>query len=360
MKVQLFVGTYTGGKESDSVVTGSQGIYSFAMDADTGVLTYKGVYGNNEIDPGFFAIRDHILFSENERKDMGTVRSFAIGKDGSLTFIDKIETKGSKCAHVSVDRFGPYIFATNYAAGSVMVMKSDAQGHLVLTDHVQHYGKSVVPVRQDAPRAHSTRQTPDGKGILVPDLGIDRIMNYRLDRKTGKIHPYEYQSSIDVTPGEGPRHCVFHPNGKYLYLVTEIGNHIFCYSFDEDTSVLREFQKISVLPANFKGNSHSAEIIVTRDGRFVYSSNRGHDTIAGFSVNSKNGVLTSNGFFKSGGKGPRHICLSPDERFLIVANKDSDNVTVLEKNKQSGLLGKVLYEARVPAASCVAWTDLPV
>lgn len=358
-KYQLFVGTYTGGAHSDSTLTGSEGIYSFSLDPLNGELRYCGVYGNNEIDPGFLAIRGNLLFAENERKDVGTVRSFSIEIDGSLLFIDKVETRGSKCAHVCVDRFGPYIFATNYAAGSVMVLRSNARGEMEQTDHVQHYGKSVIPIRQDAPRAHSTCQTPDGNGILVPDLGLDKVLNYKLDRKTGKIYPNQAQKNIRVAPGEGPRHSVFHPNRRFYYLVTEIGNHIYAYAFREKEALLEEIQKISILPEGFDGSSHSAEIIISRDGKFIYVSNRGHDSITGFRVNADDGKLTTLGYFDCGGKGPRHICLGPEEKFLIIANKDSNKVTVLDRELDTGMLGKVRFEVSLPAPACVVWTNLP-
>jgi 6-phosphogluconolactonase len=184
-------------------------------------------------------------------------------------------------------------------------------------------------------------------------------MNYRLDRMTGKIHPNNNQKSISLEPGEGPRHCVFHPNGRYLYLVTEIGNHIYTYSFNEKTAVLTEKNKISTLPDNYSGTSHSAEITISKDGKYIYTSNRGHDSIAGFSVNQNTGELTSIGFFECGGKGPRHICFGPSENFLVVANKDSNKVTNLGRDIHTGMLGNVSNEVDVPAASCVEWTILP-
>jgi len=359
MNYQLFVGTYTGGEQSDSVVTNSKGIYSFKLDPQIGSLKLTGAYSHGDIDPSFFAIRGGILYTENERKDMGTLRSFAIQKDGSLSFVDKAETKGSKCVYVCVDDFGPYLFGTNYASGSVMVMKSDAAGQLTLTDLVQHYGSSIVPVRQDAPHAHSVRQTPDGKGIIIPDLGIDKVMNYLLDRETGKLKPNTNQESISVTPGDGPRHFVFHPNRKFAYLLTEIGNRIYVYSFDEAIAVLTELQTISVLPESFTGVSHSAEIIISKDGTFLYTSNRGHDTIAGFAVDPFNGKLESIGFWPSGGKSPRHICLGPNENYIIAANKDSNDVCVIQRNTKTGVLGKVIQKEEVPAPACVRWTVLP-
>ena len=357
MSYYLFAGTYTGGALSDHKETGSKGIYRFILDPATGELADPRAYGENEIDPGFVAVRGRYLFAENERRDMGTVRAFMIGGDGGLTLVDKIEAEGSKCAFIYPDQFGPFVFATNYASGSIMVIRCD-DGKLALTDQVQHYGKSVVPIRQECPRAHSVKQTPDGDGIIVPDLGIDKIMNYILDRQTGKLSPNQNQPCVQVDPGEGPRHLVFHPNGKFVYVNTEIGNHIYAYAFSADTRTLEKIQKISLLPDGFEGESHSAEIIITSAGDCIYVANRGHDTITCYKVDADTGLIQTAGWYESGGKGPRHICLAPDESYIICANKDSDEITIIERDKKTGALGNIRYTYNLPAPSCIVWAEL--
>ena len=157
----LYVGTYTGGPLSDHRDTDSEGIYCFDLDDRSGALTNLRCVSRNEIDPGFVTIRGNILLSENERKDMGTVRSYGIEKNGDLTFKDAIEAEGSKCAFISFDKDSDLVFATNYASGSVMLISCDKEGDMRLLDKVQHYGKSIIPIRQDYPRAHSARITPD-------------------------------------------------------------------------------------------------------------------------------------------------------------------------------------------------------
>ena len=358
MKRVLFVGTYTGGDHSDSTLTGSEGIYAFRISENGERLSPLGVYGHDEIDPGFLAVRDKVLYVENERKDYGTIRSFAIEPDGSLRFVSSVRTNGAKCAHICVDRFGPYVFGAVYASGNVMVAKSNLQGFLTLTDVVQHYGKSIVPIRQDAPRAHSCCQTPSGDGLFVADLGIDKIMNYRLDRERGKLITNKQQPSISVEPGDGPRHMTFHPNGKYLYLLTEIGNCLYVYSFSDETNGLTELQKISVLPESFHGVSHAAELICSRDGRYLYTSNRGHDTITGFRINERTGRVERVGHYGTGGKGPRHICFGPNETTVYVANKDSSTICVLKRDRYIGELSEVIDQQEVPAAACVCWAEI--
>lgn len=354
----LYVGTYTGGRLSDHKDTGSGGIYCFRMDALTGELSARRCFGQNEIDPGFLAVKGNLLLAENERKDVGTVRSFRILADGSLQFADRVETEDSKCAFLSTDAFGSYIFATNYASGSLMLIRHDGNGGLELVDRVQHYGRSVVPVRQDSPRAHSVKQTPDGDGLIVPDLGMDKIMKYRLDRQTEKIYPDPEQPFVEVEPGEGPRHMVFTPDGKYIYVNTEIGNHIYAYAYDGVSRRMEQIQKISLLPEVFDGKSFCSEILISSDGRFVYVGNRGYDTIAVFAVDAQTGHLTPVGQYASGGIGPRHMCLGPSEDYLICANKDSDSIVVLERSRQTGELGRVIYRCEVPAPSCVVWKEI--
>ena len=358
MSYYLYVGTYTGGFQSDHKDTASKGIYCFRMEPVSGELSDIRSYGINEIDPGFIAVRGRYLFAENERRDMGTVRSFHIGDDGSLAFIDKIESDGSKCAFICQDRFGPYVFATNYESGSVMVLRCAEDGKLTLTDQVQHHGKSIVPVRQDAPRAHSAKQTPNGDGIIVPDLGIDKVLNYKLDRKTGKLSPNPNQPFIQVDAGEGPRHLVFHPNGRFVYVGTEIGNHVYAYSFCVETGILTQIQKVSLLPDNFSDASYSAEIIITVAGDYVYVSNRGHDTITCYKTDQETGLLEPVGWYPTGGRGPRHLCLAPDESYMICANKDDDTITIIMRDKETGALGEIRYAYEVPAPSCVVWTEV--
>ncbi len=357
MSFYLYAGTYTGGEQSDHVKTKSKGIYAFEMDSVTGELANIRAFGQDETDPGYIAIRGRFLFSENECKNAGVVRAFYIEDDGSLTLTDSLSTEGSKCAFVQPDLFGDYVFATNYASGSVMVIQSE-QGKLTLTDQVQHYGKSIVPIRQDYPRAHSIKQTPDGNGVLVPDLGIDRVMNYLFDRKTGRLKPNPAQPYVSVKPGEGPRHLVFHPNGRFVYVNTEIGNHIYAYKYIAENHTLEPIQKISLIPKDFCAENHAAEIIITASGDFIYVSNRGQDKVVCFKVDSNTGLLQHIGWFDCGGKGPRHICLSPEEDFIFCANKDSDTITVINRDITTGALMGIPYTYSIPAPSCVAWTKL--
>lgn len=352
MKRRVYVGTYTGGNQSDSPLTGSKGIYAFSLQEDGKGLSFTGCYSNNDIDPGFLVYRNGYLFVENERKDRAVLHSYRVEEDGSLIFVNAVETTGSKCAHVCADAFGSYVFGANYASGSVLVTRSDENGQLTMTDLVQHYGHSIVPVRQDAPRAHAVIQTPDGTGVIVPDLGTDKLVNYKLDRKSGKLVRNPNQPVVQVASGEGPRHFVFHPCGRYGYLLTEIGNHIYVYNYDGNQGILTEKQCVSTLPEKFSGTSYAAELIVSKDGRFLYACNRGHDSIAAFSID-ETGKLHAPDFWPCGGKGPRHICFGPEEHTIFVANKESNQISIMERNEQTGAIGNVLATADVPAPACV-------
>ncbi len=353
----LFVGTYTGGDNSDSPITGSKGIYSFRMDEKTESLLENGVYGNHEVDPGFLAAKGKLLFAENERKDIGIIRSFIINSNGSLTFADEIGAKGSKCAHVCLDKEENYVVGAVYASGNVLVAKYNSEGKLSLKDNVFHHGRSIIPNRQKGAHAHSASFSPDGKEIFVPDLGMDKIVNYKFDRENGKLCLNELQPYIGTDAGEGPRHIRFHPNNKFAYLLTEIGNNIYVYSYLTETRTLKQIQKVHVLPKDFQGTSYAAELIISSDGQNLYSSNRGHDTISAFHIDDKTGILLLIGHYHSGGCGPRHICFGVDEKYIVSANKDSNNVCQIKRNVKTGELLNVVDDVFVPSPACILMTE---
>ena len=248
MTYYLYTGTYTGGMHSDLEATGSKGIYIYRMDEETNKLHPLGVFGGDEIDPAFLAIKDNLLFAENERKDYQVIRSYRIHEDGSLSLADAVNAKGAKCAHICTDPVGNYVIGAGYLSGSVLVARYESDGRMVPTQQIFHQGHSVVPRRQESAHAHSSRYTPDGKGVLVPDLGTDKVMNYDFDRGSGILSPNSKQPSLDVKPGEGPRHLVFHPSLPVAYLLTEIGNHIYVYDYNSSDRTFQQTQTISVLP----------------------------------------------------------------------------------------------------------------
>lgn len=358
MNCTVYVGTYTGGEFSDSCITGSEGIYGFCFDAENGVLNSIGVFGENEIDPGFLVSDGKYILAENERKDNAVIRCFKIDDDASLVYVDQVRTFGSKCAHVCLDKHGPYVIGAVYSTGNVVVAKiNQSTGELRLTDEVNHEGRSIVPVRQEGPHAHSACFTPDGKLLAVPDLGADRVVLYKLDRGKGILLKNDIQPYVTVKPGEGPRHLTFSPDGKYAFLLTEIGNNIYVYEVDTQRGTLKEKNRYALLPDSFSGTSHAAELKITSDGRYLYACNRGHDSISGFTVLSS-GELVSIGHFSSGGRGPRHICLSPNEDFIIAANKDSNEVCVIERNTENGTLGTITDRVSVPAPACICCVEI--
>lgn len=353
MAYYVYAGTYTGGAHSDLEITGSRGIYLYRVEEDTNGLLPLGVYGHEEIDPAFLAVKGDLLFAEHERKDFQVLCSYQICGDGSLIPAGRIYAAGSKCAHVCLDPIGNYVVGAGYASGTVVVARYAQDGSLTRTDLVVHEGKSIIPRRQESPHAHSARFTPGGNGLLVPDLGIDKVMNYDFDRHSGRLSLNTGQPYIQVEEGEGPRHLIFHPELPLAYLLTEIGNHIYVYHYYANDRTFCRKQVISVLPEDFYGVSHSAELIISSDGRFLYSSNRGHDSISAFLILPETGTLELIGCFGCGGKGPRHICFGIAERALIVANKDSDELCVVERDQNTGKLGRVCSRRYVPAPACV-------
>lgn len=354
MNHYLIVGTYTGGSHSDLEITGSRGIYVYQIEPNTNKLRFLDCCGQGQIDPAFLAVKGNTIVTENERRDSLTLQSFQITGDGKMEWKDCLTTTGSKCAHVCFDPVGNYLIGAGYSSGNVAVASYKKNGKMELTDLVFHKGRSIVPKRQECPHAHSARFSPDGKELFVPDLGMDKVMNYEFQRETGKLTENPKQPYVTTDPGEGPRHFCFHPFLPVAYLLTEIGNHIYVYQYEKTERTLKQIQKISVLPDGYNQVSYGAELIVSEDGKFLYSSNRGHDSIGVFVISESSGTLKASGWFPCGGRGPRHICFGPGEKTVIVANKESDNLAVLERDSCTGAFGQNYHTYSVPAPACAA------
>jgi len=273
----------------------------------------------------------------------GGVSAFTI-KDrhtGALELLNYKESKGRGPSYVSVDHGGKYVLDANYGGGYVEVYSLKKDGSLdTQTAFVQHEGSSVHPQRQTKPYAHWFRTDPSNKFGLVADLGTDHIVVYRFDAKTGRLTPND-PPSVKVSGGMGPRHLAFHPNGKWLYATAEMGNQVMAFNWDASRGALTQFQSVDTLDASFKEASTAAEIAVHANGRFLYASNRGEDSIVVYAIDPANGQLAFRQRVASRGKVPRYFTFDPTNRWLIVANNEGANVAVFSVDGKSGELAPV-------------------
>ena len=349
---QVYIGTYTGGA--------SEGIYLLRLNAVTGALDHLGLAAEVE-NPSFLAFhpRGPFLYSVGRGTNAvgeheGLVSAFSIQSEGGrLTFLNQQSTVGDGPCHVVVSRTGRYVLAANYGGGSATVLPLEADGRLgEATCVVQHEGSSVHPQRQQRPHAHAVTLDAAGRFVFVCDLGTDRIMIYRLDEESGNLVPHDPPYAA-LSPGAGPRHFTFHPSGAFAYVVNELDNTVTAFAYDADAGRLDTIHSIGTLPEDFAEANTTAEIRVHPSGRFVYVSNRGHDSIAAFSVDEKTGQLTSLGQTSTRGKVPRNFNISPDGRFLLAANQQTDNVVVFRIDADTGALEDTGSSVEVPAPVCV-------
>jgi 6-phosphogluconolactonase len=217
---------------------------------------------------------------------------------------------------------------------------------------MRHSGKSVNAVRQEAPHAHSINLDAGNRFAFVADLGLDQVLIYRFDPNAATLAPHD-PPYASVAAGAGPRHFAFHPQGKFAYVINELANTITVFAYDPRRGALREIQTISTLPADFTGTSYTAEVVAHPSGKFVYGSNRGHDSIAAFAVNAATGELAARGNTPCGGKTPRNFNVTPDGRFLLAAGQDSNSVCVFRVDLETGALAQVGVPADVPKPVCV-------
>lgn len=355
--IYAYVGSYTDGR--------SDGLSIFRLDPSTGALTQVGVAGGLP-SPSFLAIHPNkrALYAVNEvgsfgGKPGGAVSAYAIDrKTGALRPLNQESSVGAGPCHIIVDATGKCAIVANYGGGSATVLPIRADGALApASDFVQHSGASVNPQRQEGPHAHSTTLDPANRVAFVVDLGLDKLMAYQLDARRGKLTPNAPPFAA-VTAGAGPRHFAFHPNGKYAYVINELGNTITAFAYDAARGALRAVQALSTLPAGFTDTSYCADIHVSPTGRFVYGSNRGHDSIAIFKVDGRSGKLTPAGHQSTLGKWPRNFALDPTNQFLFAANQNSDDIVSFRMNATTGALAPTGLVTRVPKPVCVKFAVL--
>ncbi|MSS73793.1 MAG: lactonase family protein [Candidatus Latescibacteria bacterium] len=346
----VYVGTYTRGK--------SEGIYVYRMDASTGALTPLSKATGLK-DPSFLTLHPQggALYAVNELgeqdgKFAGGVCAFAIDpKTGALSPLNQQPSHGAAPCHLVVDATGKWLVLANYTSGSTCVYPVQRDGRLGEVSHfVQHEGSSIAP-RQKGPHAHSVTIDAANRYVFVADLGLDKILIYRLDLSQGRLLPNE-QPWVRTHPGAGPRHFDFHPSGRYAYGINELDSTMTAFTYDAGRGGLTEIQSLSTLPEGFSGVTHCADIHVHPSGKFVYGSNRGHDSIAIFAIDEQ-GRLTAVGHEPTQGKIPRNFGLDPTGTFLLAANQDSDTIVTFRIDPQTGRLKATGHVAEVPAPVCV-------
>jgi len=338
----FFVGTYTSGE--------SQGIYKYALQAD-GSLQLIGLAAKSD-NPSFLtkSTDNKFLLAVNEisNKDtVGYVESFLIQSD-SLVLINKSSSGGAHPCFVSVNNAG-YVLSANYTGGNVGLLKLNAKGKLSdLLDVQQHTGKGVTE-RQNAPHAHSAWFAPD-KTIISIDLGTNGLWFSQLDTIAQKLIPSD-QQSLQMALGDGPRHLTFHPNNKWIYVLNELSGVVTMVQ-KNSTGQYEKGASISTLPEDFEEQNTSADIHISSDGKFLYASNRGHNSIAIYHINELDGSLSLIAHESTKGDAPRNFSLSPDENYLLVANQLTNNIVSFKRDKKTGLL-QFADEIAVPAPVCI-------
>jgi 6-phosphogluconolactonase len=366
----VFVGTYT---EPIRFGTGKilegkgQGIYVFALDVSSGAMAQCGLV-RGVPNPSYiaFAPSRRYLYCVNELKEFegapsGAASAFSLDPDtGELTFLNTKASHGTDPCHLTVDETGRYVLVANFMSGSVCVLPIQADGSLGdAVDVIQHQGSSVDSIRQSGPHAHAVTLDQAGRYAFVPDLGLDKVVAYSFDADRGKLSPAD-EPYVQVTPGAGPRQLTIHPGGEYAYLINELNSTVTAFRYDTGKGTFRELQTVSTLPEGFQGASTCAEVQVSPSGKFLYGSNRGHDSIVAYAIDQMDGTLTCIGHFGTQGKTPRHFAVSPDGAFLLVANQDSDSIVTFRLDPVSGKPTATGHRVDVPTPVCVKVMPLPL
>jgi len=355
-KYFVYVGTYT---EEGSK---SKGIYAYRFDPTTAKITAIGLVAET-VNPSFLAMHPngHFLYAVNEvgkYKDQssGAISAFAIDRvTGQLTLLNQMPSRGADPCYVSLDKSGKYVLIANYTGGSVAVFPLLEDGRLgEASAFVQYQGHGKNPERQEGPHPHSIDVSADNHFALVDDLGLDRLIAYRFDAAKGSLTPNP-SVSIKVEPGAGPRHVAFHPSGKFGYVINEMQSTFTAFAYDAAGGALHSLQTISTLPEGFTGHNDAAEVQVSPSGKFLYASNRGHDSIAVFAIDPTRGTLTLVEDVPTGGKIPRSFAIDPTGSFLLAANQKSDNLVVFRIDARTGRLTPTDHILEVEAPVCVTF-----
>ena len=350
----VYFGTFTGGK--------SQGIYVSRFNAATGKLSAPTLAAQSA-NPAFLApAPDHrFLFAVNESghfhgRASGAVSAFKLdASTGKLDFLNQQPSGGTGPCHITVDPSGKYVLVANYESGSVAVFPVETNGLLdPASSVIQHHGSSINRERQAGPHAHCVAVNAANHRVFVCDLGLDKVMIYRLNETIGTLTPDE-TPWVGLKPGSGPRHITFSPDGRFAYVISEMGGTLTVFVDNPEHGALNEIQTVSTLPEDFHGKNTAAEVALLPSGKFIYASNRGDDSIAVFAVDEASGRLNFVERQSSHGKFPRCFAIDPTGQYLIAANQNSDSAVVFRINARTGKLTWTGQTIEVGQPVCVTF-----
>ena len=345
----LYVGTFT-----DS---GAEGIYVYGF--DRGTLSFDPIDTTRGlVSPSFITLSGDkkYLYSANrggtsEYPDWGSVSAFKISNSGKLIPLNTITSYGVSPCHISIDRTNRQVFLSHYVSGNITSIGIDDQGTLLsLDDSIQHSGSSSHAERQQSPHIHSSLVSANNDILLVADLGTDKMYSYSFQETSGKL---KLADTTKVAAGSGPRHFAFHPSKEVLYVVGELSSTVSIYQFQSGSGKLGYIDMAETLPADYQEPSTAADIQITPNGKFLYVSNRGHDSIAIFKLSQNGHSLNRVGIASSLGKQPRNLMIDQTGEFLFVANRNTNNIVVFRISQETGLLTDLGVELQVPTPVCM-------
>jgi 6-phosphogluconolactonase len=360
--LMMYVGPNT--KRDGKTIGERPGIHVCEFDTNSGAITLVDV--TEVVNPNFLAIHPsgRFLYSVTEMGERiegrpgGGLAAFQIdAESGKLTYLNVQSSLGTGPCHLVVDATGKYLLATNYAGGSVVVLAIEADGTLGRsTAHIQHEGSSINPQRQQEPHPHSINLDPSNRYALVPDLGTDKVMIYEFDANAGTLKPNAAQPWARTRSGAGPRHLDFHPNRRFVYVANELDSTVVGFEFDETRGTLREINTLTTLPEGYEESgaekSWVADVHVHPNGKTLYVSNRGYDSIAIFDIDQSSGELSAAGIVPTKGSYPRNFAVDPTGKFLIVGHQYTETVYVFAIDPKTGGLSETEHQIEIPAAIC--------
>ncbi|HEX2911696.1 MAG TPA: lactonase family protein [Chloroflexia bacterium] len=350
-----YVGCYT----SEAMKGKGEGLAVYRVDSVSG--DWSRIQCIQEVvDPSFLVLDRAGRFLYCVEESIERVSAFAIEPEsGRLTLLNRQPSGGSTPAALVLDPQDRFLITANYMGGPLAVMAVEADGRLdEACQLLEVEGKcGPDPVEQTCSHPHDVRFDPSGKYLLVPDKGFDRVFVYRRETESGLFTPNQ-PAFAEEKPGAGPRHIAFHPNDHYCYLINELNSTVSVFKFDPQHGTMEALQVISTLPPGFSGNNTCAEITVAPSGKFVYGSNRGHDSIVVYAVDESSGTLSIVDWTASGGKTPRFFTLNPDGNLLVVAHQDSDNIVTFQVDQASGKLTPTGQDITTGSPVCIGWKAL--
>ena len=341
--------------EKPLVYVAGKGIHVFRLDVERGTLSPQSAFP----DAGGYFLDFHPNRTHMYAIGGGKINAYSIQPDtGALTAVNSVQPAGQGPCHLTVDNYGRNVLAANYSDGSVVVVRIEADGRLgEQTAYERHEGSSVNKSRQEAPHAHSIMLDPSNRFAFSADLGIDKVMIYEFDAKSGRLKLND-PPSASVAPGAGPRHFAFHPSARFAYVINELDSTVTTFRYDADAGVLSgQTPPISTVPQGFEGDNYPAEVLVHPSGRFLYGTNRGHGSVAAFEIDQEDGSLATIEIQATGGKRVQNIGIEPKGRYLLAANEDTDTVAVFKIDQETGELHPTKTDVRVPQPACIRFLD---